>query len=473
MIVVGSGPNGLAAAIRMAQAGRSVLVLEANDTPGGACRSDQLTLPGFLHDSCSGVYPLGVGSPFFRSLPLEEHGLEWIHPPVALAHPFDDAPPALLTRDVAETAATLGRGGEGYAELLQPMVGRWDELAGDILRPLGLPRHPVTMARFGLKALQSAEGLAGRTLKVGDGPDGERAAAFFAGAAAHSGLPLDMWGTASFGLVLAALGHTVGWPIARSGSRTITDALVSYLRSLGGELRTGVRVRSLRELPHARTIFLDLTPRQVIEVAGDTLPTGYLRRLKRFRYGPGSFKVDWALAGPIPWRSPECAHAGTLHLAGSLAEVVESEQLPLRGRVAERPVVLLSQPTLFDPSRAPAGQHTAWGYCHVPNGSTVDMTDRIEAQVERFAPGFRDLILARHVLSPAELERHDANLVGGDLNGGAATLGQLFFRPVARLDPYSTPVKGLYICSSSTPPGGGVHGMCGFNAAESALGTRG
>jgi len=455
----------------MAQAGRSVLVLEANDTPGGACRSEELTLPGFLHDSCSGVYPLGIGSPFFRSLPLGRHGLEWIHPPVPLAHPFDDAPPALLDRDIARTAATLGRGGERYAKLLRPLVTNWDALLGDIMRPLGFPSHPLTMASFGLKALQSAEGMARRTLTGGDGAEGERAAALFAGAAAHSALPLDMWATAAFGLVLAASGHAVGWPIARGGSRNITTALVSYLRSLGGEVRTGVRVSSLAELPRARTIFLDLTARQVAEVAGDRLPTSYLKRLRRFQYGPAAFKVDWALAGPIPWRSPECARAGTLHLAGSLTEVLESERLPLRGAVSERPVVLLSQPSLFDPSRAPAGMHTAWGYCHVPNGSTVDMTDRIEAQVERFAPGFRDLILARHVRSPAELERHNANLVGGDLNGGAATLGQLFFRPVARRNPYSTPVEGLYICSSSTPPGGGVHGMCGFNAGE--LGCRG
>ncbi len=463
-VVVGAGPNGLSAAIRMAQAGRSVLLLEANDVVGGAARSEQLTLPGFVHDTFSGVYPLGAASPFFRSLPLAEHGLEWVNSPASLAHPFDDGPPAMLEGTVNETAATLGDAGPAYRRLIGPMVDRWEEMIGDVLSPIWIPRHPFVMARFGLNALRSAQGIATRTL----GGDA-RAGALFAASAGHCSLPLDMWVTAAYGLVLTGAGHTIGWPLARGGAQSIVDALASYLRSLGGEIRTGVRVRSLAELPPSRATFLDLTPRQVIDVAGDALSSRYVRGLGRFRYGAGTFKVDWALSGPVPWRSPECARAATVHLVGSLGEVLESERHPWHGGMADRPLVLFSQPTLFDPSRAPAGQHTAWGYCHVPNGSTVDATERIEAQVERFAPGFRDLILARHVLSPAELERRDSNLVGGDVNGGAANLGQLFFRPMAKLNPYATPVRGLYLCSASTPPGGAVHGMPGFNAAKAAL----
>lgn len=463
-VVVGAGPNGLAAAIRMAQAGRSVLVLEANDVIGGGARSGELTLPGFIHDTFSGVYPLGAASPFFRSLPLAEHGLEWVNSPAALAHPFDDGPPAMLEGSVRQTAATLGDAGAAYQRLFDPIVNGWDELIGDVLSPIWIPSHPFRMARFGLHAIRSARSVATGTL----GGD-QRAGALFAASAGHCSLPLDMWATAAYGLVLTAAGHTVGWPLARGGARSIVAALAAHLRSLGGEIRTGERVRTLADVPPARATFLNLTPRQVIDVAGDALPAGYLRGLRRFRYGAGTFKVDWALSGPVPWRSPECARAATVHLVGSLAEVMESERHPWHGRTAERPLVLFSQPTLFDPSRAPAGRHTAWGYCHVPNGTPVDFTERIEAQVERFAPGFRDLILARHVLSPAELELRDANLVGGDVNGGAANLGQLFFRPMPRLNPYATPVRGLYLCSASTPPGGAVHGMPGFNAAEAAL----
>lgn len=462
-VVVGAGPNGLAAAIELARAGRSVLVREAREEVGGAARSMSLTLPGFIHDPFSGVYPLGVGSPFFRSLPLAEHGLEWIHPPTPLAHPFDDGSAAVLEASVEGTAAGLGDDARAYRRLIGPLASAWEELARDILGPLSLPRHPLLLARFGVQALRSAEGLVRGHFR------GDPARALLAGIAGHSGLPLDKAVTASYGLVLAAAGNAVGWPIARGGSGSITQALASLLRSLGGEIETGVPVRALEELPPARVVLLNLTPRQVLQIAGERLPARYRRRLQRFRYGPGVFKLDWALSDPIPWRAPSCARAGTLHLGGTLEETVASERLPWRGDVGERPFVLLSQPSLFDSHRAPPGLHTAWAYCHVPNGSEMDMTERIEAQVERFAPGFRDLVLARSTLAPADLERLDENLVGGDVNGGAGVLGQIFFRPTAAFDPYRTPVRGLYLCSASTPPGGAVHGMCGYHAARAAL----
>lgn len=462
-MVVGAGPNGLSAAILMALAGRSVLVREANYTVGGAARSGERTLPGFLHDTFSSVYPLGIGSPFFRELPLHEHGLEWVHPAAPLAHPFDDGTAAVLERSLEATAASLGGDGTAYRKLLGPFVTDWDDLAKEILGPLHLPRHPWLLARFGRHAIRSASGLAEAVL------GGGRAAALFAGSAAHAGLPLSRLATASFGLVLQIAGHAVGWPFARGGAGMLTGALASYLRSLGGEIVTGSPVRSLSELPPARTVLLDLTPRQLLDVAGDALPADYRRRLRRFRYGVGVFKVDWALAGPIPWTATACNAAGTVHLVGSLGELVDSERRPWHGEHATRPFVLLAQPSRFDSSRAPPGHHTAWAYSHVPNGSPFDMTERIEAQVERFAPGFRDLILARSVLRPADLEHLDANLVGGDVNGGAATLEQLFFRPTVRWSPYETPIKGLYLCSASTPPGGAVHGMCGYHAARAAL----
>ncbi len=463
-VVVGAGPNGLSAAIEMARAGRSVLVLEANPTVGGAARSAELTLPGFLHDPFSAVYPLGVGSPFFGSLPLEEHGLEWIHPPAPFAHPFDDGPPAMLERSFGATAATLGAGGTAYRAFLQPFAEAWEVLSRDVLAPLRVPRHPLLLARFGMRAVLSVDQATEWILGRG------RAGALFAGSAAHAGLPLDRAATAAFGMVLNAAGHAVGWPVPRGGAGAITRALASHLESLGGEIRTGVRVGSLDELPPSRATFLNLTARQVLRVAGDRLPGGYRASLRRFRYGAGVFKVDWALSGPVPWKAPECARAGTVHLVGSLDELRRSEWCPLHGEIADRPFVLFSQPSLFDPSRAPEGKHTAWGYCHVPNGSRVDVTERIEAQVERFAPGFRDLILARSVLGPNDLELLDENLVGGDVNGGAPLLGQLLLRPTLGLRPYSTPIPGLYLCSASTPPGGAVHGMCGYHAARAALG---
>ena len=462
-IVVGSGPNGLAAAITLAQTGRSVLVLEAEETVGGGTRSAELTLPGFLHDVCSAIHPLGLGSPFFRSLPLDEHGLEWIHPAAPLAHPLDDGTAVLLERSVETTAAGLGRDGSAYRRLISPYVESWDALAREILGPLRPPRHPLALARFGLSALRSATGLAKAHF------EGERARALFAGLSAHSIMPLDKRPTASFGLVLAILGHAVGWPLPKGGSRQIAAALASYLRSLGGEIETGTRIESLAELPKARAVLLDVTPRQLLWIAGDSLRGSYRRRLAGYRYGPGVFKVDLALDGPIPWRAEECARAATVHLGGTLDEIAASEAAVVQGGQPEHPYVLLAQQTLFDPSRAPDGKHTVWAYCHVPNGASFDMDERIERQIERFAPGFRDRILARSAMGPAELETYNANYVGGDINGGVQDLRQLFTRPVPQLVPYATSLRNVYLCSSSTPPGGGVHGMCGYFAARAAL----
>ena len=462
-IVVGSGPNGLAAAIALARAGCSVLVLEAAETVGGGTRTAELTLPGFRHDVCSAIHPLGLGSPYLRTLPLEEHGLEWIQPPVPLAHPFDDGTAALLERSVEATGATLGPDAAAYGRLMSPLVARADTLLGELLGPFRLPRHPLLLSRFGLSAILPAERLARRRF------EGERARGLFAGLAAHSMLPLTASPSAAFGLMLGLLGHHVGWPLPRGGSQAIADALASYLRSLGGEIECGRPVASLEELQPARAVLLDVTPRQLVRIAGDRLPSGYRRRLERYRYGPGVFKLDLALDGPIPWQAQECARAATVHLGGTLEEIADSEAAPSRGEHAERPYVLLAQQSLFDPTRAPEGKHTAWAYCHVPNGSAVDMTERIEAQIERFAPGFHDRVLARHAWGPAELERYNANYVGGDINGGVQDLRQHFTRPVARRVPYSTPAKGVYLCSSSTPPGGGVHGMCGWWAAQAAL----
>ena len=447
----------------MAQAGLKTVLREAEPTVGGGLRSSELTLPGFIHDVCSAVHPLSLTSPFFRTLPLADFGLEWIQPPAALAHPLDDGSAALLERSPDATAEGLGPGGEDWRRLLAPFVRVWDELANDVLAPpLGIPRHPFIMARFGLRSLLPATTLA-RTLR------GTRPKALFAGNAAHSFLPLDTPGTAAFGLLLSGSGHAVGWPIARGGSQRIADALAGYFRSLGGEIVTGAPVEHLAQLEPARLGLLDLSPRQLLRMAGDQLPAGYRRALERYRFGAAAFKMDWALDGPVPWTAPECARAATVHLGGALEEVVASEAAPSRGTVHERPFVLFVQPTLFDDSRAPAGKHTAWAYCHVPNGYTQDVSDKIERQVERFAPGFRERILARSVIDPADLQRRNANLIGGDINGGMMDLRQVFARPVARLTPYRTPLRGVYLCSASTPPGGGVHGMCGHHAARAAL----
>jgi phytoene dehydrogenase-like protein len=463
-IVVGAGPNGLAAAITIAQAGYSVLVLEGEETIGGGTRSAELTLPGFVHDVCSAIHPLGAGSPFFCTLPLAKYGLEWIHPPAALAHPLDDGTAVILERSLEATAARLGPDGSAYRSLMAPIVHDWAKLTLDVLGPLRIPpRHPFALARFGLRALRPVGGLARSLFR------GERAPALLAGIAAHAMLPLERIPAAAFGLILAAAGHTIGWPLPRGGSQHIADALGAYLQSLGGEIVTGRRVASLNEVPPARAVLCDVTPRQLLRMAGDRLPGAYRRRLAGYRYGPGVFKMDWALDGPIPWKAAECGRTATVHLGGRLDEIAASERAVWQGDHAERPYVLLAQPSLFDPSRAPDGKHTAWAYCHVPNGSTFDMTERIEAQVERFAPGFRDCIVGRSTKTAAEMERYNPNYIGGDINGGVQDVWQLFTRPVPRLVPYSTPLDGLYICSSSTPPGGGVHGMCGYFAAQAAL----
>jgi phytoene dehydrogenase-like protein len=460
-IVVGAGPNGLAAAIEFARAGKSVCVYEANDTIGGSARSAPLTLPGFIHDTCSAVHPLAVGSPFFKTLSLAEHGLEFVYPPAAVAHPFDDGTAVLLHRSVEKTSAQLGADARSYERLLEPLVRDWDILAPELLGPIHFPRHPYAMTRFGLNAIRSASGLAKSHFKE------ERARALFAGAAAHSCLTLDQTATAAFGLVLTVLGHTVGWPVPRGGAQEISNALAANLKKLGGEIVTGMRVASLDELPASRCVLFDLTPRQLVRIAGKRFPASFTKKLDKYRYGPAAFKMDWALDGPVPWRASECAQAATVHLGGTLAELEASEAAVWKGKCPERPYVLLSQPTLFDPSRAPEGKHTLWAYCHVPNGSDVDMSNQIEDQIERFAPGFRSRIIGRSVQSPAELESRNANLIGGDINGGVQTLSQMFTRPT--IQTYSTPLDNVYICSSSTPPGGGVHGMCGYHAARVAL----
>jgi phytoene dehydrogenase-like protein len=462
-VVVGSGPNGLAAAITLAREGLSVRVLEAQPTPGGAVRSADLTRPGFTHDLGAAVFAFLPASPLFRTLPLADYGLELIQPPAPLAHPLDDGTAVLLERSVAETSQALGVDAESYRRLFGPLVRDADALFADLLGPVRLPSHPGPALRFARRAVGSMRHRAERWFA------GERARALLAGLAAHSNLPLERWPTAAIGLMLGVTAHTGGWPIARGGSQRLTDALVALLRALGGELETGRVVRTLDELPPAGATLLDLTPRQVIQVAGARLPRGYVRRLGRYRYGPAVFKLDWALTGPIPWRAAACARAGVVHIGGTLDEIVASEAAVWRGELPERPFVLLAQPSLFDPLRAPPGQHTAWAYCHVPLASPFDMTERIERQIQRFAPGFLDLIEARSVLGPAALEQRNANLVGGDISGGTTDLRQFFARPVAQLRPYVTPVPGLYLCSSSTPPGVGVHGLCGYFAARAAL----
>jgi phytoene dehydrogenase-like protein len=462
-VVVGSGPNGLAAAVRLAQKGCSVLVLEARETVGGGMRSAQLTLPGFVHDMCSAVHALGAESPFFRQLPLAAHGLQWVYPPTALAHPLDDGTAVLMEKGVAATAATLGRDAAAYRSLMEPLVADWAKLGPALLGPLRLPRHPVALVRFGLHALLPAHTLANLRFKE------SRSRALWAGLAAHSIMPLERITTTGFGLVLGILAHTVGWPVVRGGSQELADALASYLHSLGGEIRTGTPVGSMADLPPARAVLFDVTPWQLLNIAGEHLPRGYRRRLAGYRYGPGVFKLDLALDGPVPWTAAGCARAGTVHVGGTLEEIAAGERAVWQGKHPEKPFVLVAQQSLFDPSRAPDGKHTLWAYCHVPNGSTVDMTQRIEAQIERFAPGFRDCILARTTHNAMEMERYNPNYFGGDINGGVQDIRQLFTRPLARLVPYSTPIRGVYLCSSSTPPGGGVHGMCGYYAAQAAL----
>ena len=462
-VVVGAGPNGLSAAIVLARAGLSVLVLEANETIGGGARTAELTLPEFQHDICSAIHPMAVISPFFRTLPLARHGVTWIEPPLPLAHPLDDGSAAILQRSVEATAASFGEDADAYRDLIEPLARRSPALFSEILGPIHLiPRHPLLLARFGLQAIRSAQSVAKRFHR-------EATRALWAGCSAHSFLPLDAAGSASFGLALMLGGHLAGWPLPRGGSGAITNALAEYLRTLGGEIRTGQRVSSMGDVPASRAVLFDVTPRQLVHIAVDDLSPRYVGRLGRFRYGPGVFKVDWALDGPIPWRAPDCVRASTVHLGGTLEEIARHESAIWQGRTTDRPFTLVAQPSVFDPTRAPSGKHTAWAYCHVPNGSTEDMTAAIEAQVERFAPGFHDRVLARHTMNTAQFEIHDANIIGGDIGGGANTLMQFLARPVVALDPYSTPNRRIFLCSSSTPPGGGVHGMCGYWAAQSAL----
>jgi phytoene dehydrogenase-like protein len=465
-VVVGGGPNGLAAAIVLARAGRSVQLFEARSTVGGGCRTAELTLPGVLHDVCSAIHPLGRASPLFRELELERHGLAWIEPPIQLAHPLDDGRAALVVRSVDETVRSFGDDGDAraYRSWMRPVVGDWDLIVRTVLGPwpVGAIRHPVAMARFGLPALLPAGAIARRF-------SSPVTRALIAGCGAHSFLPLSSPLTAGLGLSLLVSAHAVGWPIPRGGAQRIVDALASVLRELGGEIMTDHVVGSVDELPPHRAAMLDVTPRQVLSLAGDRLGGLYAAQLRRYRYGPAAFKLDLVLDGPVPWRIPELADAGTVHLGGTYEEIAASERAVARGRVAERPFVLVAQPTRFDPSRAPEGQHVVWAYCHVPNGWTGDATERILGQLERFAPGFRDRIVARHVIGPADLEAYDANYVGGDINGGLQSWTQFFSRPALRWDPYSTPDPSLFICSASTPPGGGVHGLCGLHAARSAL----
>ncbi|MBX9581269.1 MAG: NAD(P)/FAD-dependent oxidoreductase [Gemmataceae bacterium] len=462
-VVVGSGPNGLAAAITLARKGLSVLVVEGSDTLGGGTRSAELTLPGFTHDICSAVYGMAVAAPFFRTLPLEQHGLRWVHPPALLAHPLDNGTAGVLYQSLDETAAGLGDDADAYRRLMGPLARAADDLLADMLGPFRIPRHPITALRFGRAALRSGKGFAEAYFRT------EKARTLWAGQAAHAVIPLDHRPGAAIALMLTIAGHARGWPLVAGGSQKLADALVSYFRSLGGEVEAGRWVKNVDDLPPAKAVVLDVTPRQLIAMAGHRLPDRYKRRLGKFRYGPGVFKVDWALSGQVPWTAPECRRAGTVHLGGTLDEIAASERAAFDGHHADKPFVLYVQPGVCDPSRAPAGQHTGWAYCHVPHGSAEDMTERIEAQVERFAPGFRDLILARHTRGPAAMEAHNPNYVGGDIGGGVVDLGQLFTRPVARWDPYSTPDPGLFLCSSSTPPGGGVHGMCGYFAARSVM----
>jgi phytoene dehydrogenase-like protein len=459
--VIGAGPNGLAAAIVLAQAGLQVDVMEAESTPGGAARTLELTLPGFQHDFGSAIFPLGAGSPFFSSLSLKNHGLEWIHSPAALAHPLDDGTAVMLERDLDETSDSLGIDGRVWDKLMRPFVKHWAEFASEVLRPVSfIPRHPWLMARFGMVALQSARAVARRFRN-------ERTRALFAGLAAHSFLSLDEPLSAAFAILMAVPAHAVGWPIPRGGAQSLTNALCGFLSTLGSKVKTSSPVRDLAALANYDLLLCDLTPRQLLKVGGQKLSRSYKRRLGKYRYGAGVFKVDYALNAPIPWKAPDCLRAATVHLGGSFEEIADSERTVRMGEHPDRPFVLLAQPSLFDSSRAPVGKHTAWAYCHVPNGSKVSMLEKLEDQIERFAPGFHQCILARRAFSPADLENMDANLVGGDIGGGTMDIRQFLFRPTRRH--YATSARDIYICSSCTPPGGGVHGMCGYHAAKVAL----
>ncbi|WP_343669128.1 NAD(P)/FAD-dependent oxidoreductase [Chitinophaga sp.] len=461
-IVVGAGPNGLAAAITLQQQGIQVLLLEGKDTIGGGLRSKELTLPGFVHDVCSAIHPLAAGSPFFRTLPLADYGLKFLQPEVAAAHPFDDGSAAVLNRSLDETAKGLGIDENKYHQLMDPVVRDWPALAPALLGPLKFPKHPGAMVRFGLNALLPAKTLANRFQR-------KTARGLFAGMAAHAIQPLTNLTTSAIGMVLLANGHLQGWPAPQGGSQAIANALAAYFESIGGEIQVNTYVRSLNDLPPARAILLDVTPKQLLEIAGDKIKGFYKYQLQHYRYGMGVFKIDWALKGPIPFTNEHCRKAGTLHLGNTLEEITANEQLTSQGHHPDKPFVLLAQQSIFDHTRAPEGKHTAWAYCHVPHGSTVDMTAHIENQVERFAPGFHDLIIGRHTMNTRQMEHYNPNYIGGDINGGILDITQLYTRPAIRLSPYSTSAKGIYVCSSATPPGGGVHGMCGYHAAKKAL----
>jgi phytoene dehydrogenase-like protein len=461
-VVVGSGPNGLAAAITLQQEGLSVLLIEGKDVIGGGLTSAEFTLPGFAHDVCSAIHPLAIGSPFFNTLPLADHGLDYIFPDLAAAHPFDDGTAAVLGSSLEETARLLGPDEQAYLDLFKPLVSDWPDIATDVLGPLHFPKHPIAMGKFGLKALTSSTYLAKR-FKT------RKAQGLWAGMAAHSIQPLTNLTTSAIGLVLMTAAHLKGWPIPVGGSKEIANALSSYFISLGGKIETGRYIKSLAELPSAKIVLFDVTPKQLLQIAGHRFSSIYKWQLERYRYGMGVFKIDWALDGPIPFTAAQARKAGTVHIGNTLEEIQLSEQLSWEGKHADKPFVLLAQQSLFDDTRAPEGKHTAWAYCHVPHGSTKDMTAIIEQQIERFAPGFRDLILARHTMNTAQVEEYNPNYIGGDINGGVIDLGQIFTRPALRSSPYRTSAKGLYICSSSTPPGGGVHGMCGYHAAKTAL----
>ena len=462
-IVVGSGPNGLAAAITLSKNNYSVLVLESAPTIGGGMRSKELTLPGFIHDICSAVHPLASSSPFFKSLPLADYGLEWVHPEIPLAHPLEDGRAALLDRSVSKTADSLGKDKGSYLKLMQRITADADKLFFELLGPLRAPRHPIAMLRFGVKAVRSAAGLAQSYFKE------DLAKGLFAGNAAHSILPLEDNLTAAVGIMLAVSGHYAGWPVAKSGSQTIANAMAKYLVSLGGEICCNNTVSSLDDLPESRIYLFDTSPKAMAAISASRLPSGFAKRLRAYRYGPGVFKIDFALSDPIPWRSEVCKKASTVHVGGTLEEIVISERAPWKGEHAEKPFVLVAQQSVFDNTRAPNGKHVGWAYCHVPHGSELDMTDAIERQIERFAPGFRDCILERSIMKTRDFQTYNANYVGGDIIGGVQDWKQLFTRPVAKRNPYTTPAKNVFLCSSSTPPGAGVHGMCGYYAAKSAL----
>lgn len=462
-VIIGSGPNGLAAAITLAREGWKTLVIEAADTIGGGMRTKELTLPGFHHDVCSAVHPTGVASPFFRSLKLEEHGLSWVHPEIPLAHPLDEGRAATLYSSLDSTADGLGADGMRYRLLFDALVANAQVLYPSIFTPIAVPRHPLLMTRFGAPAAMPAEWLARLLFKTSEGR------ALFAGNAAHCVLPLDQPFTSAIGVLLQLSAHAVGWPVAKGGSQSIATALASVLREMDGEMICGWPVETMRELPPARAYLFDTSPSVLSRIASDALPDGFRKRLDAYRHGPGIFKVDYALSAPVPWTHEACRKAGTVHVGGTLDEIAASERDAYEGRHSERPFVLVGQQSLSDPTRAPAGKHTLWAYCHVPAGSTADMEPRISAQIERFAPGFRDVILARHTMNCAQVEAYNMNYIGGDIVGGMADLTQILTRPVVRLNPYTTPNPKIFLCSASTPPAGGVHGMCGFNAATTVL----